>query len=156
MTDGLVQFLNDRLNEDEQTARAMPTAPWRWAKTESGGCEWEQLVGADDGEILSSGDEESYRSWIRKNAGLDSYLVVAGPGRVLAEIDAKRRVLALHGGVILHGGPGAKYYDTTTVCKSCEPPQFAENAWPCPTLRLLALPYRDHPDYQPAWAPNNA
>lgn len=143
MTDDLVQFLNDRLDEDEQAARAMPTAPWRWAKAESGGCEWEQLVGADDGEILSSGDEGSYRSWIRKNAGLDSYLVVAGPGRVLAEIDAKRRIIALHeqatadtqSSDYLMSGPGRM------VLVAFDP-----------VLRLLALPYREHPDYRSEWA----
>jgi hypothetical protein len=25
--------------------------------------------------------------------------------------------------------------------------------WPCQTLRLLALPYADHPDYRPEWKP---
>ncbi|MFB9440013.1 DUF6221 family protein [Streptomyces showdoensis] len=74
------------------------------------------------------------------------------PTRVLAEVDAKRRIVELHTPVILRSGGGGAYFDTTRVCRSCEPPrQFPEQAWPCATLRLLALPYADHADYDEAW-----
>lgn len=76
------------------------------------------------------------------------------PARVLAEVDAKRRIMDEHTTVVLRGGPGARYYETTRACRSCEPPkQFPETAVPCRTLRLLALPYAGHPDYDPAWRP---
>jgi hypothetical protein len=56
--------------------------------------------------------------------------------RVAAEIDAKRRIIDLHSG------------DNDEPCQT--------GNWvyePCPTLRLLTLPYADHPDYQPEWRP---
>lgn len=59
------------------------------------------------------------------------------PDRVLAEVGAKRWIIDLH---------------------SAEPGQHPDFCWhdkhelPCPTLRLLALPYADHPSYDPGWA----
>jgi len=128
VTDDLVAFLRARLDEDEQTARAAV------------GCEGEARGWVE----MWSGEME------REQAHAERF----SPARVLAEVDAKRRILALHGPVILRGGTGAKYYDTTTVCGSCELPQFPEHAFPCPTLRLLALSYREHPDYRPEWTPD--
>lgn len=58
------------------------------------------------------------------------------PARVLREVETKRRSIDLH---------------------SAEPGQHPDfcghdkHELPCPTLRLLALPYADHPDYDPAW-----
>jgi hypothetical protein len=51
---------------------------------------------------------------------------------VLAEVDAKRRILDECGWAVKNGGG---------------------SAFVLPVLRLLALPYADHPDYRPDWAP---
>jgi hypothetical protein len=61
------------------------------------------------------------------------------PARVLREIDAKRRILAEHA---LNGW----------VCTTCDNGEV-EQVFPCPTLRILALPYADRPDFQEAWRP---
>ena len=64
--------------------------------------------------------------------------VEASPVRVLAECEAKRAIMKLH---------------------SAEPGQHPDfcghdlRELPCPTLRLLALVYADHPDYLPEWKP---
>ena len=76
-----------------------------------------------------------------------------GPARVLVECHAKRRILGLHysidagrpptlpavpsGGVSIRSGPGG--------CAECG------IEWPCDTVRALALPYADHPDYRDLW-----
>lgn len=59
--------------------------------------------------------------------------------RVLADIDAKRRILGLYqldfndeGEPVCLGGYGEAYWDV---------------------VRLLALPYSDHPDYDESWRP---
>lgn len=55
--------------------------------------------------------------------------------------DASRRILALHEQRrTLKGNP--------LPCLGC-------GSWstPCPTLRLLAVPYADHPDYWQEWRP---
>jgi hypothetical protein len=58
------------------------------------------------------------------------------PARVLAECEAKRRIVADH--------------DDQHDC----PGWGTASAWPyvgCSVLRLLALPFADHPDYRPEW-----
>lgn len=54
------------------------------------------------------------------------------PDRVLAECEAKRRIVERHSGC-----DEVSYGDTST----------------CPDARDLALPYADHPDYRPEWKP---
>jgi hypothetical protein len=65
----------------------------------------------------------------------------ADPKRALAEVDAKRRILEQHpedGEGFCGDGIGL------VGCKW---------AHPCPTLRLVALPYADRPDYREEWGP---
>lgn len=71
----------------------------------------------------------------------DDGWVVLDPARLLAEIEAKRRIEDLHEATIMYGGPPA-----CGACTLMYP--TGANPWPCETLRLLALPYADHPDYQ--------
>jgi hypothetical protein len=66
-----------------------------------------------------------------------------------AERESKRRIIELHAvdtypfGDIPTGGP----YDPA-LCQTCE-----NEAVPCRTLRLLALPYADREGYREAWRP---
>ncbi|WP_329424024.1 DUF6221 family protein [Streptomyces sp. NBC_01268] len=56
----------------------------------------------------------------------------------LVDIDAKRRIVAyLVGELEDSGGDNPWWYDDKLT----------------PVLRLLALPYADHPDYDEAWRP---
>jgi hypothetical protein len=65
------------------------------------------------------------------------------PARVLAEVDAKRRILTAHTAMM----PG--------WCTTCDVPgDYRGNLSGCETLRLLAMPYADHPDYRPEWTPD--
>lgn len=68
---------------------------------------------------------------------------------VLADLEAKRRIMELHGS--LNG------YGFRIVCVSCvdQLTGAGDNQilFPCPTLRLLALPFAGHEDYQPEWKP---
>lgn len=73
-------------------------------------------------------------------------VLVIGTERVLAECEAKRRIVELHD----------SFYG---VCQACigSPPRVGDVVkpalWPCTTLRLLALPFADHPDYREEWRP---
>lgn len=62
------------------------------------------------------------------------------PARVLAECEAKRRIVAQH-------RPG-KEGDTCEMCTSGGPDA---QGWPCDTVRYLAAVYADHPDYDLDW-----
>lgn len=82
------------------------------------------------------------------------------PSRVLADVKSKRRIIDLHEITVeklsvppydeMTGDPNPDEYDA--YCAVCgyvwvnnDPTQA------CMTLRLLAEPYADHPDYRPEW-----
>ncbi|MFD9276905.1 DUF6221 family protein [Streptomyces mirabilis] len=157
MSDELVTFLRARLDDDERIARAMNPDPVasmaRKFEVDALRLRSELDSGKSDRIPYDEGQADALHWAATVLPERMPLLSPFGQSRVLREVEAKRKLVELHGPVILRGGPGAKYFDTTTVCCSCEPPQFPEHAFPCPTLRLLALPYADHPDYRSEWAP---
>ena len=62
------------------------------------------------------------------------------PARVLREVEAKRAILRWH------PSERMRYIDASR-CPQCE------LTWPCPTVRLIAAVYSDHPDYRDEWKP---
>jgi hypothetical protein len=113
----LVLFLRARLDEDEQAARATTGGKWYSADV----LEVNLAAPRPDAEHIARHD----------------------PARVLAEVNAKRRIL-------------------DEIVPKVESYWGAVNSeWGCEyddpdgddVLRLLALPYADHPDYDPAWRP---
>ena len=82
------------------------------------------------------------------------------PARVLAECDAKRRIVELH---------EQKEWTAVSICSRehvhelppilvggcavCDQGNGRDGFVACGTLRLLALPYAGHPDYQEDWRP---
>lgn len=79
--------------------------------------------------MIGGGDEEE-----RPAA---EFIARHDPARVLAECEAKRRIVALHGEV----DPCDAHDGATFETVDCE------------TLQVLALPYADHPDYRQEWKP---
>lgn len=79
---------------------------------------------------------------------LDDYVPEGAWGltRVLAECEAKRRVIAAHPHQIDHR-------DEVLGCATCPEGAVAPNWRYCLTLRALALPYADHPEYRQEWRP---
>lgn len=74
---------------------------------------------------------------------------VFGPDRVVADCNAKRRILADHRAYTRDVG----WSDSETVCDRCRYDDGLDaETYPCLTLRALALPYADHPDYRSEWA----
>ncbi|MFB8393670.1 DUF6221 family protein [Streptomyces yangpuensis] len=126
--DDLVQFLRARLDEDEQTARAAG-GTW-WAPPDLPG----QVH--DSGGINIEAKLPSFAAHIARH----------DPARVLAEVDAKRQILRrLEGAESTLGAAekGTVPHDLMTG---------AVNSWR-DAVRLLALPYADHPDYRQEWKP---
>jgi hypothetical protein len=85
------------------------------------------------------------------------------PTRVLADVAAKRRLVDLHMPIKDHGrfseelqGPqDCNCCDEPhdVVCTTCRSYAGDHEDAPCQTLRLLALPYINYPDYQESWKP---
>lgn len=111
MTDALVQFLRDRLDEDAAAVR---------------------------------------RHWNRDGVTSERFhSTPLDPARALAEVDAKQQIVELHAPLNVEGDP-------ITGCTTCSWRDEMDELWvqwPCPTLRLLALPCSSHPDYRPEWRP---
>ena len=64
------------------------------------------------------------------------------PARVLREVEAKQQMLDEHHQASL---PNGIDLDECNTCGGANEP------WPCPTLRLLARPYSDHPQFREEW-----
>ena len=69
-------------------------------------------------------------------------VTVNHPERLLLEVEAKRRI------VDLHSGPD--YWESADF-HLCVDSMTANSD--CETLRALAMPYADHPDYREEWKP---
>lgn len=139
--DELVQFLRDRLDEDERTALAATPGPWE----QSGIGDYGWTVSfSRPGAGVEAEDSDQGRADAAHIARHD-------PARVLAEVEAKRRMLDEH-------KPARPEYlpRRELGCLTCTTAQAWDekaNEANCLTLRLLALPYADHPDYCEEWRP---
>jgi len=96
----------------------------------------------------ASGLDEWHRSGCETNSdSLSSGPCDCGvPARVLAECEAKRRIIHQHG-----AGEGHECPDGFMDSAETDPHTGWEND--CQTLKFLALPYADHPDYRDEWKP---
>lgn len=154
MSDDLSSFLLARIAEDEKVARL---APDRIA---------ERLEQQGDEIARRYGDSEPPEGavsvadalwWTTKDAV--SWIRRHNPARVLAECEAKRRIVTeVHHRAA--DGPRAKYVSSweKDACEGCgsdcpSEDYRVEHVNQCPTLQLLALPYSDHPDYRDEWRP---
>lgn len=124
----VVEFLRERLDEDEAVARhevdlmeRLLTPREEWTLT----YQWARFT-----VHVSGGSGAHYAP------GAPS------PTRVLADIDAKRRILDLH-----DRNHECSSYDHRGEIDDCS----WVYGWACSTLQLLVEPYADHPDFDPAW-----
>ena len=69
------------------------------------------------------------------------------PARLLAECESKRRIVALHRGQEVLGAYGSRVVVWNGSVWTPTPVDGEH------TLRLLALPYADHPDFREEWRP---
>jgi hypothetical protein len=130
----LADFLLARTAEDEADARRAAAVDdlgpvWR------AGRKWEDFAG-----IYASGIEVADMP----DTGVAPHIARWDPARVLAECQAKRRIVEHH---------GSNGDDDFALCVICTEVGPDAQGWPCQTLRLLALSYADHEDYRPEWKP---
>jgi hypothetical protein len=125
----LIAFLRAQLDEDERAARDAGGRNWG---REAYGC----VVDAADNGLIVYGEGTPSREQADHIARHD-------PVRVLADVSAKRQILNEHR--VIDG--------RCHVCTAIHDGHARRFRAPCPTLRLLALPYADHPDYREEWRP---
>lgn len=134
---GLVAFLRERLDEDAAIAQASAGAQWAAVGP--------SMVAVDAAWI---GESKHARNRLGYVAAFEheqdqSHAVRHDPARVLAEVDAKRRILDEHQTTIM-----SQYW-----CATCHVPGDVPGSNWCMTLRLLAVPYAQHPSYRKEWTP---
>lgn len=114
MKAGVVEFLLARFAEDEVVAKA-----------------------AREHEYLSGARDASPLRWARDPLGYGAIWV--NSGRVLAEVEAKRRIVRA---LAADEGSG----DTSQEGRAAHVTKLQ-------VCLILAVPYADHPDYQQEWRP---
>ena len=124
----LAAFLLARVAEDEAVAREV------LEKVKPGA----SLYGIPTSPIyVEDAEGSAASSFFDRDYGQGGYTITAA--RVLAECEAKRQIVEVH-------SVGAMACYWTQDSMSVHEPGEA-----CETLRHLALPYAEHPDFDPAW-----
>ena len=141
MTTDLVQFLRERLTEDERIAStaarqvsASPNDGMRWRR------DWDTVHTAPSD---PPGPRRQVADCGHGGGDLTAHIERHDPVRVLREVEAKRRILGEH----------ETRNGRCRVCAATAHGNWQRFRAPCFTLRLLALPYADHPDYREEWRP---
>jgi hypothetical protein len=137
----LVEFLRARLDEDEKAARAVPPLGHNY---DMGGNRQDERF--TFGRTLpSSADGMGNWSEHRDSPTTKAHFSRWTPSRVLAEVEAKRRIIDLH-------QPSPPVAAVVSLHGPIDPICAADALiYPCDTIKALALPYADHPDFDPAW-----
>ncbi|MFD7016168.1 DUF6221 family protein [Streptomyces sp. NPDC059928] len=140
MTDPLVQFIRDRLDEDSAAATKAGADAWRLeAIDRSGGA-----VFASGERPIAEYDSNPERRHAQNQAAADfhqaAHIVRHNPARSLVNIDAKRQLLgryeAMESGVLVMTGAESILSEYRRII-----------------LPSLAEPYAGHPDYREEWRP---
>lgn len=134
----IVEFVRARLDEDEAVAQAAEPSPWRWADpgyAYGKGIKYGLLAGEGNLNrvVLLAAASDAWPS--KYNA---AQIVHWQPARALREVESKRLIVD---GLCTARG----LVSLVAVYGTTDPEQWI--------LRLLALPYADHPDYRQEWKP---
>ncbi len=151
--DELVAFVHTCLDDDERVARAAEGAGVeRWTASDGALC----VAGAGGSGYFATGP---WGSGINDDTA--EHIARWDPPRVLAEVEAKRRILDLHVGAhdcpeMVTGTYPADWPPDAPWGKAGQPwahpsVEHFEDGQPCPTVRLLAQPYAGRDGWREEW-----
>lgn len=169
----LTEFLLARIAEDEAAARSATQGQWvRYGD----GRFYDYTVGLTPAFVpwpQTGGNRSPGRDYSAEIVGGvqeadGTHIVRWNPARVLAECEAKRRIVEFHSKwpVLVEGPP--RFDQPGTDLNTLAMRMTREIAWltqqeyvkrfgteapTAPMLRVLAMPYADHPDYDENWRP---
>lgn len=136
--DDLVRWLGEQLDTDERIARAATSGPWHVTEYDYA-TDFAAGIGTTPGEVDVVG--HGYEGGGVERIEDARHIAAHDPSRVLREIDAKRRLLAIHRPYVP---------EPDQACLGCAGGIMFTS---CPVVRLLALPYADRPGYREEWRP---
>lgn len=136
MSDDLVVFLRERLDEDERSARRADEGPWRL-----------KTLGRHDQAAIST---NATTGLVQLDGGPATangvHIARHDPARTLREAEAKRRLLRHYESAVIalrNAGPSGEIHDQmTSVVNTLRA-----------VLRDQAQVYADHPDCKETWRP---
>lgn len=135
----LAEFLTARYDEHEADAQAATAGPWDARKVSGPG------FGYDQSEVVQPSDVPDrgfYALGMDALYGPDArHIARHDPAYVLADIASKRAIVRLHTGA----------HECRDVLEY--PDGYVRDGEWCTTLRLLAVPFAAHPDYDERWRP---
>lgn len=123
----IMQFVRDRLDEDEREAKSV-----LWEGS-GNSMDWELTASA----TVFTGEDEFYA--VDRNVA--RHIVRHDPARVLADVEAKRRIVDLMASMLdaAEGDSEVDHYGGLSAAED--------------TLKLLAFSYAEHSDYREEWRP---
>lgn len=140
----LTEFLLARIAEDESAARVCAEAfPSPWEVVDRG---HSATVATDEPYMAVASLDQADETPGRWPGDHLDHIARHDPARVLATVEAYRKIVALHGHVTVRliDGP-------IEACTTCGSTDDAPVDWPCDTLRALASIWADGDDHDPAW-----
>ena len=149
----LAEFIGARLDEDEAAARAAPGVHWTATEGDSiaGAAvydeQWRLLDPAhyNHDNALSTRPGATGPQYIeRARDELAAHIARHDPARVLREVEAKRKILA-------EVVPAIEAMDMQIINEYGTSQDEPDAHWPL--LRIMAVVWSDHPDYDPEMAP---
>ncbi|MEW2108684.1 DUF6221 family protein [Streptomyces albidoflavus] len=154
MTADLITFLRARLDEDEAVAQGT-TVPLDWHQGPGDDPDWttsEMVLMWPPEHHTPYEQDKHWRGLTADPEGLAAHIARHDPARVLAEVEAKRRIMGLH--PVIGGWEDEGGHDLGLGCECCgHSEEYSDRGGWCETLRLLAAAYADHPDYREEWRP---
>jgi hypothetical protein len=130
----LIEFIRAQLADDERVAREAGSRALTWPATGT----W-YLEGVEHNVV---GQEEAFC-----HPHNVEHIARHDPARVLAEVDAKRRILDRHRPIELFSSMYCTY------CGVLGGQRARDVNWPCPEILDAAAPYADRPGYRESWRP---
>lgn len=142
MTDFLAWLL-EKIAEDERIARECVAAESMHWKARL------DYLSDVEGLYIGGYQSEDYSNMSRQGA---VHVARWDPARVLAECEVKREIVDEHRGLEWH--VNVRLPEGTPVCSTCGDGEWYAHAWPCLTLRYLALGYAARSGFRQEWLPD--
>ncbi len=128
----LADFLLARIDDDQRQAEQATPGPWQTVRIDDTTDGWNVQARGRDGSRSDVAVDHAQPGEGACRAADSAHIVRWNPARVLAECDAKRHIIELQRSDLRD-----------------DPQDWEADE----VLRLLALPYADHPDYRMEWRP---